>query len=100
MKSKNAGSLIGGIISAFVAMFCGICGLVFKLIGTVFVNNPEEVHVTVNGRVLEGKEAAEAALKLGGILSTVGGVMLIIASVFLLIFLILLIVYFVRKERA
>ena len=91
--NKANGFLAGGIVSGVITMFFGIIGLVFKIIGVVFVNNPEEVNVTVNGRVLEGAEAAEAAFKTGKALSTVGGVFLIATAVTLVICLTLFAIY-------
>ena len=97
-KSKNIGFMIGGAISGVVAMVVGIVGFVFRLIGTVFVSDPEHVTMTVNGEVLHGKEAAEAALKLGNVFVILGGGMIIAALILLAICIALLIVYFSRKN--
>ena len=85
--------MIGGIISGVMMFISGIVGLVFTIIGKVFVARPEDVTVTINGRVLEGAEAAEKALQIGNILSGVGGVLLIAAAVFLVVCIVLLVVY-------
>ena len=99
MKSKNTGLLIGGIISGVFGMVFGIIGMVCRIIGTVFVRNPENVTVTINGRVLEGEEAVEEALKIGEIMVKIGGGSLIVASILALICLVLVIIYFVKRNN-
>ena len=92
--------MIGGIISGVMMFISGIVGLVFTIIGKVFVARPEDVTVTINGRVLEGAEAAEKALQIGNILSGVGGVLLIAAAVFLVVCIVLLVVYSAITKEA
>ena len=92
--------MIGGIISGVMMFISGIVGLVFTIIGKVFVARPEDVIVRVNGRVLEGAEAAEKALQIGNILSGVGGVLLIAAAVFLVVCIVLLVVYSAITKEA
>ena len=100
MQQKNANAfLVGGVIAGVMTMFLGIIGFVFKLIGVIYVNNPDEVEVTINGRVLQGEEAAEMALKVGNVMSTVGGVILIGTAVLFVICLILLIIYAGKRKQ-
>ena len=99
MQEKNTAMLVGAIISGVITFFCGIIGLVCTILGVSFTANPEHVNVEVNGRVLEGAEAAEAALKAGKVLSTVGGICLVIALIMLVIAIVLGVLYG-KKKRA
>ena len=97
-KAKNFGFMIGGIISGSIGMVVGIVAFVFHLVGTVFVNNPDEVTMTVNGEQLHGKEAAEAALKLGNTFVGLGKGLGVFAAALLAFCIALLILYFTRRK--
>ena len=91
--------LVGSILSGVFMFFSGLVGMILFIIGKVFVANPEGVRVEINGRLLEGREAAEKALQIGNVLSGDGGVLMVIAFVFLVILLIMLTLYS-RYKRA
>ena len=68
------------------------------MIGMMYLANPENVNIEVNGRVLEGAEAVAAAEKAGSFMSTTGGILLIIAVVTLITAIVLAVLY--GKKRA
>lgn len=90
--------LVGSIISGIFMFISGIVGVILFGIGKVFMANPEDVKVEINGRLLEGKEAAEKALEIGKFFSEIGGVLLVIAFVLLAILLIMIAVYSKNKR--
>lgn len=57
--------LVGSIISGIFMFISGIVGVILFVVGKIFTANPEDVKVEINGRLLEGKEAAEKALEIG-----------------------------------
>ena len=99
-QRDNKGLLIGGIIPGVRGFPLLIVGIVFKIIGTVFVSNPEGVKVEINGEILEGKEAADAALRIGNVLSKFGGWFLRGAAVLIAIAILLLVLYFNSKKQS
>lgn len=90
-QNKGTGRVIFGVASFILAGVNGIIGLIFSIIGGAFLADPENVDVTVNGRVLTGQEAVEAAEKLGRIFSTVGVVTLILCVVFVVLGIVLVV---------
>ena len=53
-QNNGVGRVIFGVASFILAGVNGILGLIFSIIGGVFLADPESVNVTVNGRVLTG----------------------------------------------
>ena len=90
--------LVGSIISGIFMFISGIVGVILFIVGKIFTANPEDVTVEINGRLLEGKEAAEKALEIGKFFSGIGGVLLVIAFVLLAILLIMIAVYSKNKR--
>ena len=99
MKGKHFGFLLGGIIPGAVAFVLAIIGTVFRILGTVFVNHPDEVKVTINGKRLHGEEAVEAAERLGSIFSNIGSGLLITGCILALVCLIMIIIFFVKRSK-
>ena len=90
--------LVGSIISGIFMFISGIVGVILFVVGKIFTANPEDVKVEINGRLLEGKEAAEKALEIGKFFSGIGGVLLVTAFVLLAILLIMIAVYSKNKR--
>ena len=90
--------LVGSIISGIFMFISGIVGVILFVVGKIFTANPEDVTVEINGRLLEGKEAAEKALEIGKFFSGIGGVLLVIAFVLLAILLVMIAVYSKNKR--
>ncbi|MBO6297359.1 MAG: hypothetical protein J6N53_00820 [Lachnospiraceae bacterium] len=90
---------VNGIVWGGISFISGIVGVVFFVVGRIFVANPEGGTMTVNGQVLEGEEAIEAACKLGNTFSVIGIVLVIVAVVLLVVSLVLFRVYSIRKKQ-
>ena len=80
MQNNNK-YMVGSVITGILAAVAGIVGFVFFIMGRGFVSDPEGITVTINGRTLEGVEAAEKALAIGNAFSGIGGVILVIGAV-------------------
>ena len=80
------------VTAVFMAIF-GIGGIVCVIVGRIFLADPESVNVVSNGRVLEGAEAVEAAIRAGNVLSLIGGVLLGLALIILVAVIVFAILY-------
>ena len=96
--NRNNGLLVLGLIPGIPASIFGIVGLVFSIIGGIFSAMPDKVNITVNGRLLEGEEAVESAMKMGNIFSVIGGIGLVLAAVFIGCGVAMLLVYLHRSQ--
>ena len=99
-KDKYAGLMIASIIPGMFAFFSGLFGVVFSIIGNVQMARPQDVSVTINGKQLEGEEAARYAYTLGKILATLGGIALVVAFVLVMICVILAVIYISKSRNA
>ena len=98
-KYEYLGLVIASIVPGVGAFFAGLFGLVFSIIGNVYMARPQDVSITVNGKYLEGEEAVEHAYTLGKVLATLGGIGLVAALVMGLIFVTLMLI-FIHKSRS
>ncbi|WP_022759802.1 hypothetical protein [Butyrivibrio sp. AD3002] len=72
---------IGPIISGIYAAVFAFMGTITSILGAVFTKNPSGARIQINGRLLQGQESIDAAMKWGKVLLRVGSVAFVVAFI-------------------
>ncbi|SEK25080.1 hypothetical protein SAMN04487770_10145 [Butyrivibrio sp. ob235] len=82
IRSINYGKFpIGPIISGIYAAVFAFMGTITSILGAVFTKNPSGARIQINGRLLQGQESIDAAMKWGKVLLRVGSVAFVVAFI-------------------
>ena len=76
---------LGAVFAGVFAGWSVIAGAITSLLGVAFTKSPEQARIEINGRLLQGQESVETAIRWGKVLLRVGSIAFVVAFILMVI---------------